>query len=409
MFEEVREMIDSTIYSNGRGEVTAQNVNLAMHGMIDATESAVGSAGSGLAEINKKIDELEKVVEENANNAVGLTFQHPLFALELLYGGESISPSDMYMDRVVANEIIAEFPTLAEPIDKLFENNKKAYETYVNAFSSGEQAPIVTVDVGALAKEIISIEEGIDMSMSYTVNPSAIICQPLLMPAIMMLVNLDGIQVTMSVVSDGSIGFMDNGVIPALINVPKPTESEVINTEFDVKQLYYYPYQSNHEFRYSSGDGNFDEYIFPTHTYISGSYILARFVIGAEVIEAYIHKESGATKSRVIATMTPVEVEVLPEGSLTKTNNLTYSYYDPIPAAGGFATLGIKSTVAWKLIMNGVVSAQGDATTGTTKEVLVAENTTGAIQTVFFTLVTNPSNGDSGVQLAQVSYTQLAS
>ena len=50
MFEEVKEMIDSTIYSNGNGEVTAKNLNLAMHGIVDATEE-------GLAEVEKKIGE----------------------------------------------------------------------------------------------------------------------------------------------------------------------------------------------------------------------------------------------------------------------------------------------------------------------------------------------------------------
>ena len=41
MFEEVKEMIDSTIYSNGKGEVTAQNINLALHGIVDATEEKI--------------------------------------------------------------------------------------------------------------------------------------------------------------------------------------------------------------------------------------------------------------------------------------------------------------------------------------------------------------------------------
>ena len=43
MFTEVKEMIDSTIYENGKGEVTAQNVNLAMHGIVDAAEEAVST------------------------------------------------------------------------------------------------------------------------------------------------------------------------------------------------------------------------------------------------------------------------------------------------------------------------------------------------------------------------------
>lgn len=43
MFEEVKEMIDSTIYTNGRGEVTAQNVNLAMQAIVEATEGKIVS------------------------------------------------------------------------------------------------------------------------------------------------------------------------------------------------------------------------------------------------------------------------------------------------------------------------------------------------------------------------------
>jgi hypothetical protein len=38
MFREINEMIDSTVYKNGRGEVTAQDINLAMHGIVDAVE-----------------------------------------------------------------------------------------------------------------------------------------------------------------------------------------------------------------------------------------------------------------------------------------------------------------------------------------------------------------------------------
>ena len=51
MFEEVKEMIDSTIYTNGRGEVTAQNVNLAFHGVVEATEEE-------LAALGKRVDEI---------------------------------------------------------------------------------------------------------------------------------------------------------------------------------------------------------------------------------------------------------------------------------------------------------------------------------------------------------------
>lgn len=60
MFEEVKEMIDSTIYTNGRGEVTAQNINLAMHGMVDATEEKFGEVGDAVKAVEDKVTALEK-------------------------------------------------------------------------------------------------------------------------------------------------------------------------------------------------------------------------------------------------------------------------------------------------------------------------------------------------------------
>ena len=60
MFEEVKEMIDSTIYTNGRGEVTAQNVNLAMHGMVDATEEKFGEVNDAVKSVEDKVTALEE-------------------------------------------------------------------------------------------------------------------------------------------------------------------------------------------------------------------------------------------------------------------------------------------------------------------------------------------------------------
>lgn len=60
MFEEVKEMIDSTIYTNGRGEVTAQNINLAMHGMVDATEEKFGEVETNVADVTNRVAELEQ-------------------------------------------------------------------------------------------------------------------------------------------------------------------------------------------------------------------------------------------------------------------------------------------------------------------------------------------------------------
>lgn len=60
MFEEVKEMIDSTIYTNGRGEVTAQNINLAMHGMVDATEEKFGEVNDAVKAVEDKVTALEE-------------------------------------------------------------------------------------------------------------------------------------------------------------------------------------------------------------------------------------------------------------------------------------------------------------------------------------------------------------
>lgn len=64
MFEEVKEMIDSTIYTNGRGEVTAKNLNLGMHAIVDATEEE-------LAEVKGDVTALGKRVDEIAENGTG--------------------------------------------------------------------------------------------------------------------------------------------------------------------------------------------------------------------------------------------------------------------------------------------------------------------------------------------------
>ena len=53
MFKETREMIDSTVYTNGNGEVTAQNINLAFHGVIDATEEKITEVENKVAEIEE--------------------------------------------------------------------------------------------------------------------------------------------------------------------------------------------------------------------------------------------------------------------------------------------------------------------------------------------------------------------
>ena len=81
MFEEVKEMIDSTIYENGRGEVTAQNVNLAMHGMVDATEEGLAVVKDDVAALGKRVDE---IAENGTGGGAGAlrVWANNLFGLE---------------------------------------------------------------------------------------------------------------------------------------------------------------------------------------------------------------------------------------------------------------------------------------------------------------------------------------
>lgn len=67
MFEEVKEMIDSTIYTNGRGEVTAQNINLAMNGMVDV----VGDKFAEVDDAVKAVEDKVTALEENGTGGGG--------------------------------------------------------------------------------------------------------------------------------------------------------------------------------------------------------------------------------------------------------------------------------------------------------------------------------------------------
>ena len=64
MFEEVKEMIDSTVYQNGNGEVTAQNINLALHGIVEATADEI-------TEVDNKVNQLGEKVAEIGENGTG--------------------------------------------------------------------------------------------------------------------------------------------------------------------------------------------------------------------------------------------------------------------------------------------------------------------------------------------------
>ena len=58
MFDEVKEMIDATVYENGNGEVTAKNLNLAMHGVVDATEEKIEEVKGDVTALEERVEEI---------------------------------------------------------------------------------------------------------------------------------------------------------------------------------------------------------------------------------------------------------------------------------------------------------------------------------------------------------------
>lgn len=92
MFTEVKEMINSTIYENGKGEVTAQNVNLAMQGIVEATEEVLTEVKDSVATLEDRV----KNVEENGTGGGSQTIVVYYGVLETTEEGEvhSLTPEE---------------------------------------------------------------------------------------------------------------------------------------------------------------------------------------------------------------------------------------------------------------------------------------------------------------------------
>lgn len=357
MFEEVREMIDSTIYTNGRGEVTAQNVNLAMHGIVDATEGGLADMKDTVEETNTKIDGIVKQIEEGGIGGLsGLEFSLPLALVTFL----EVYPTDFYFDKETTAAIIEDMPYLAEPIDKIFEKNVKAYEKYVAALEKGE-APIVSIKLTDLAKEIMEgediaaiIPDVYVVASGTSILQSSLICQ----------VSMYHMNMAVGFLPDGSCGLAEY-TEPVSIDIPVP--GEVYDNSFAIETINRgNDAQNNNIYRYRVPNGVSYNYetIFPVHIKESdlGKKHIIRFVVNTELIEAIIDIESGNTTSRVIAKMTPEEVGVIAEGELSRVNNLAYPYYDILPAEGGaVVSFKIESTVPWTLYDGQTSLTSGEA------------------------------------------------
>lgn len=362
MFEEVKEMIDSTIYTNGRGEVTAQNINLAMHGMVDATEEKFNEVDGEFKQTEVKITEIKQDITKLSEGGLGgYVLKFPMQLFELL---EVETPDDMYLDDESIEPIVAEFPTLAQPIAELMQHNATTLSKINEMIAEGKPMPIVTIDITASYKEVTdALGQTIYDNMSGIANPS-----------VLQLIN-NGVEMMLIAVCNMPVGvtyqfaFTREGcgimgaAFPATIYIPRPSDEPIVN-EADV--LYALrnsgsSYLANNDY-YLGKESDFS--IVPVSAHMSdlGKNMFIRFVVDAEIIEAVINIESGKTTSRVIAKMTPEEVEVIAEGKLSRIHNLAYPYYGILPAEGNaVVTLGIKSTVPWTLYDGQTSLTSGEA------------------------------------------------
>lgn len=357
MFTETREMLDATIYPNGRSELGAKNVNLAMHAMLDATEGQVVRIDEGIAATDVKITEIRNDLTKLGESGLGgLTLKFPFALAELL---QPATPSDVYLDNEIIATIVAEFPTLKQPLEELMEHNRGVLEKINEALAEGKPMPIITIDVSALSKEIAG-------AMGET-EVTAIIGGINLYPTALQSINYAGYSYVVAACNMANeamfqLEFTDMGcgIVTAFyaagVYIPligqEPIEQSV-DTLYALEQSgLYSDLLVMHQYYYG------ESAIVPVNAKLSemGTYLLLRFIIDAEIIEAIINLESGKTTSRVIAKMTPEEVGVIAEGKIT-------SEYTNVNYGSNTVTLSVKSNVDWQVVKGEEVINSGSPAT----------------------------------------------
>lgn len=352
MFKETREMLDSTIYANGRSELGAKNVNLAMHGILDAAEGKFTEVDEEMKQNDVKITEIKQdIVKLGESGLGGLCFKLPMTLFELM---EVDSVEDAYIDGEVIAMISAEYPTLAQPLQELMAHNQTVLAKIREAITEGKEMPIVTIDIAALYKEIL---EALGETEPLETVGGASLCPSLAYDITYVgtidlfhaLCNLyDGVSFILAFTNE-ALGFVDV-MIPASIYIPQP--NEMINNSgqgLDNLNANYSSsaYLVNNDYYYKFlRDGSYiQEAVVPIHSRKSeiGNILFLRFVIGAQIIEAAINLETGVTTSRVIATMTPQEVETIAEGKIT-------SEYTNVSYGSNSVMLYVKSNVDWQVV-----------------------------------------------------------
>lgn len=363
MFTETREMLDATIYPNGRSELGAKNVNLAMHAMLDATEEKFDEVGEGLKQTEVKITEIKQDITKLSEGGLGgYVLKFPMLIFELL---ELETPEDMYLSDETIELIVAELPTLAQPIAELRQHNATILRKINETIAEGKPMPVVTIDCSALYKEMAEAlgETTMAENVSMVLNPSVLqLTTNGVESMLVAMCNMEvGVAYQFAFIMD-VCGLM-GAAFPATVYIPRPSDEPIVN---DADVLYalkqnYSSFIANNDY-YLGKDLGFSIVPVSAHESDLGKNMFIRFVVDAEIIEAVINLESGKTTSRVIAKMTPEEVSVIAEGTLTRVNNLTYPYYEILPAEGNaVVTFNIKSTVPWTLYDGQTSLTSGEA------------------------------------------------
>ena len=316
MFTEVREMIDSTVYTNGRSEVTAQNVNLAMHGIIDATEDKLEEVGNNFnnlsTSINADIEDIKTQLEEGTGNAVALSIQFPLLILEN-FAVEGVIPGLTVNNMVLAPEIIdliaPEIPMLVEPLNNVIEENRKIISQCLQLLQEGKDLPIININVAAGYKELIELESP---GMSSLANISMIMS-----PMNTVFYNTPEINMLMLMFADGEgtveIAITPEGYVqltmqvPGYFTIPAPTKAAYDNSEYVQYILSDSSENTHHVYKYQYGDEYSDTYfITPLIVTMDATNMYVRFLVGLDILEGIINLTDGMTTSRIVGSITPV-------------------------------------------------------------------------------------------------------
>lgn len=356
MFEEVREMIDSTIYTNGRGEVTAQNINLAMHGMVDATEEKFDEVDGELKQTEVKITEIKQDITKLSEGGLGgYVLKFPMTLFDLL---EVETPEDMYLSDETIEPIVAEFPTLAQPIAELRQHNATTLRKINETIAEGKPMPVVTIDCTALYKEMAeALGETIAVNVGMVLNPSVLqLTTNGVESALFAICSMEvGVAYQFVFISE-ECGLM-GAIAPAYVYIPRPSDEPIVN---GAEVLYAMKhsgssYLANNDY-YLGKESGYSIMPVSAHESDLGKNMFIRFVVDAEIIEAVINLESGRTTSRVIAKMTPEEVGVIAEGKIT-------SEYTNVNYGSNSVTLSVKSNVDWQVVKGEEVINSGSPTT----------------------------------------------